>query len=274
MSLGKNISRRRNELGWTQELLAEKMDVSFQTVSLWELDESLPATQKLEHLAEVLNVRLDRLFSETENSWEYRDRIFDAEHMHTFLKSAAAVKGYTQTLAALDRIREWHAGQMRKNNRGEATVPYVTHPLTLACQALAMRIDTDDVLAALLLHDAVEDCDIRPDELPAGETVRKAVSLVSYNTYPGPKSEIKATYYANILTDPLACLVKCMDRCNNLSEMAIGFSTEKMKTYITETEKYVLPVLKKLKECPEYNDAAWQLQYQIVSYLEIYKRLV
>ena len=274
MSLGKNIARRRNELGWTQEQLAEKMDVSFQTVSYWELDESLPATQKLEHLAEVLNVRLDRLFSETEDNWVYRDRLFDADHMYTFLKSAAAVKGYTQTLAALNGIREWHAGQYRKNNSGEETVPYVTHPLTLACQALALKIDTDDVLAALLLHDVAEDCGVPPEELPVGETVKKAVSLVSYNTYPGPKSEIKGTYYANILTDPLACLVKCMDRCNNLSTMAMGFTAKKMKTYVRETEKYVFPVLKKLKECPEYNNAAWQLQYQIMSYLEIYKRLV
>ena len=274
MSLGKNIARRRNELGWTQEQLAEKMDVSFQTVSYWELEESYPATQKLEPLAKVLNTRLDRLFTEPEDSWEYRDRFFDADHMFTFLKSAATVKGYPQTLAALNGIRGWHAGQYRKNNNGEETVPYVTHPLTLACQALSLRIDTDDVLAALLLHDVVEDCNVAPDELPVGETVRKAVSLVSYNTYPGPKSEIKATYYANILTDPLACLVKCMDRCNNLSTMAMGFTVDKMKTYVRETEKYVLPVLKKLKECPEYNSVAWQLQYQITSYLEIYKRLI
>ena len=274
MSLGKNIAKRRNELGWSQEQLAEKMDVSFQTVSYWELEGTLPTTQKLERLAQVLGVRLDRLFAGAEDGWEYREMLFDPEHMYTYVKSAAAAKGYPQTLAALNGIREWHAGQYRKNNRGEETVPYVIHPLTLACQALALGIDTDDVLAAVLLHDVVEDCGVRAEDLPVGDAVKKAVSLVSYNTYPGDKSEIKGTYYANILTDPLACLIKCMDRCNNLSTMAMGFSAEKMKTYVRETEKYVMPVLKKLKECPEYNSAAWQLQYQIVSYLEIYKRLI
>ena len=274
MSLGKNIAKRRNELGWSQEQLAEKMDVSFQTVSYWELEETLPTTQKLERLAQVLGVRLDRLFAEAEDGWEYREMLFDPEHMYTYVKSAAAAKGYPQTLAALNGIREWHAGQYRKNNRGEDTVPYVIHPLTLACQALALGIGTDDVLAAVLLHDVVEDCGIRAEDLPAGDTVKKAVSLVSYNTYPGDKSDIKGMYYENILSDPLACLIKCMDRCNNLSTMAMGFSAEKMRTYVRETEKYVMPVLKKLKECPEYNSAAWQLQYQIVSYLEIYKRLI
>ena len=274
MSLGKNIAKRRNELGWSQEQLAEKMDVSFQTVSYWELDETVPTTQKLGRLAEVLGVRLDRLFAEKEDEWEYRERYFDPDHMYTFLKSAASVKGYTQTLAALNGIRKWHAGQYRKNNKGEETVPYVIHPLTLACQALAMGIDTDEVLAALLLHDVVEDCGVKVEDLPAGDAVKKAVSLVSYNTYDGPKSKIKETYYANILSDPLACLVKCMDRCNNLSTMAMGFKPEKMKTYVYETEKYVMPVLQKLKECPEFNNAAWLLKYQIVSYLEIYKRLI
>ena len=274
MSLGNNIAKRRNELGWSQETLAEKMDVSFQTVSYWELGETLPTTQKLERLAHLLDVRLDRLFTEAEDGWEYRKMLFDPEHMYTYLKSAAAARGYTQTLAALNSIREWHAGQYRKNNRGEETVPYVIHPLTLACQALALGIGTDDVLAAVLLHDVVEDCGIRAEDLPAGDAVKKAVSLVSYNTYPGDKNEIKGMYYENILSDPLACLIKCMDRCNNLSTMAMGFTAEKMRTYVRETEKYVMPVLKKLKECPEYNNAAWQLQYQIVSYLEIYKRLI
>lgn len=45
--------------------------------------------------------------------------------------------------------------------------------------------------------------------------------------------------------------------------------TDKMRTYIRESEIFLMPVLKRLKECPEYNSAAWQLQYQIVSYLEI-----
>lgn len=274
MSLGKNIGHYRNAMGWTQAQLAEKMNVSFQTVSYWELDTFVPELQKLQRLAELFNVRIDRLLADTEDEWEYRDRFFDPDRMFTFLKSTAAAKKYKQTLAVLNNLRQWHAGQTRQNNMGPETVPYVIHPLTLACQALAMQIDTDDVLAALLLHDVVEDCGVQLDELPVGDTVKKAVRLVSYNTYPGPKKEIKATYYANILTDPLACLVKCMDRCNNLSTMAMGFTTDKMRTYVRESEIYLMPVLKRLKEFPEYNSAAWQMQYQIVSYLEIYKRLL
>ena len=115
-----------------------------------------------------------------------------------------------QTLQALPLMREKHEGQVRKG-MVEST-PYRVHPLTLACHALAMGIGDDDVLAALLLHDVVEDTDQRLEELPVNDRVKEAVQLVSYNTYPGEKKTIKPVYYQKIANCPLASLVKFIVR--------------------------------------------------------------
>lgn len=66
-----------------------------------------------------------------------------------------------------------------------------------------------------------------------------------------------------------------MDRCNNLSTMAMGFTREKMVTYLSDTEKWVLPLLKEFKNVtPLWSNAAWLLQYQMVSLMETIKRLL
>lgn len=56
-----NLSRRRRELGLTQEQLAKRMNVSAQAVSKWEKN-SFPDAAVLPRLSRVLNIPLDRLF--------------------------------------------------------------------------------------------------------------------------------------------------------------------------------------------------------------------
>ncbi len=272
MSIGTNIAAARRAMGLTQEQLAERLNVSFQAVSTWERDESLPDIARLRQLSQALRISLDALFREEERSWVLKSPYSDPDRMYTFLKARLQSAGMTQSLRALPLMRAKHEGQFRRAMTG--TVPYRVHPLTLACHALAMGLEDDDLIAALLLHDVIEDTDTAPEELPVGERVRKAVCLVSYNTYPGEKDSIKPVYYENIAADPLASLIKCIDRCNNLSCMADGFSRKKMATYIIETEKWILPLLTIVKSVPEWNSAAWLLQYQITALLETFKRLL
>ena len=65
MSLGKNIQYLRR-LSWnmTQEDLAEKLGVSRQTVSKWELDAAQPEIDKAIELCNIFNCSLDHLFRE------------------------------------------------------------------------------------------------------------------------------------------------------------------------------------------------------------------
>ena len=81
-------------------------------------------------------------------------------------------------------------------------------------------------------------------------------------------------YYTNISTNPKAALVKCIDRCNNLTTMSWGLSRDRIYRMIIETEKCYPKLLKVIKDTPKYNDAAFLLKYQIESMLDIYKRLM
>ena len=272
MSLGTQISIYRKKQNLTQTQLAEDVDVSFQSVSAWERDEYQPDIAHLKALARVLNTSVGVLVEEFEKPcWATDERYFSEKHMYTFVRSAALTMGLSQTLHVLPHVKRWHNGQLRD---GAQAVPYIIHPLTMVCHALAMGITDDDVLSTILLHDVVEDCGVKIDELPANETVREAVQLLSYPA-DVDKAKIKPDYYARIQENSIACLVKCLDRCNNLSTMAIGFSREKMATYVQETEKYVFPLLKQLKDVwVQYNNASWLLSYQIKSLLATFQQLL
>ena len=52
----------REERGWSQDFLAEKADVSRQTVSNWENDKVQIDAEKLKRLAEVFGVGMDELY--------------------------------------------------------------------------------------------------------------------------------------------------------------------------------------------------------------------
>lgn len=65
MSLGKNLQYlRRLRKNMTQEDLAEKLSVSRQTVSKWEMDSALPEMEKAIELCRIFNCSLDNLFRE------------------------------------------------------------------------------------------------------------------------------------------------------------------------------------------------------------------
>ena len=61
MEIGKTIKQHRAELGWSQEVLAEKAYVSRQTVSNWETDKSYPDVHSLLILSDLFGVSLDEL---------------------------------------------------------------------------------------------------------------------------------------------------------------------------------------------------------------------
>lgn len=69
MSFGNNLQfMRRMHNGMTQEELAEKMGVSRQTISKWEMDTSFPEMEKAVVLSEIFNCSLDEMFKDNMNS--------------------------------------------------------------------------------------------------------------------------------------------------------------------------------------------------------------
>ena len=61
MMFSNQLSKLRKEMKITQELLAEKCDVSRQAVAKWERGESLPSIYKLIEIADLFQVSLDEL---------------------------------------------------------------------------------------------------------------------------------------------------------------------------------------------------------------------
>lgn len=61
MKIGQNIMMARKRLGISQEELANKLEVTRQSISLWETDQTVPTLDKLQSIATILNISLDEL---------------------------------------------------------------------------------------------------------------------------------------------------------------------------------------------------------------------
>ena len=60
-SLGQSLTRARKKQGLTQEQVGEKLGVSRQTISKWELDETLPDSRQAKELSRLYETTLDDL---------------------------------------------------------------------------------------------------------------------------------------------------------------------------------------------------------------------
>lgn len=280
--IGRSIADARKKAGLSQEKLAEKVGISEQTISKWENGHTLPDIESLMRIAEATNMPYSYFLDSGKGKKEaealaVRARLFHEDNMFTRLRSLALSENLSESYKALHYIRERHAGQFRKQGKfTREHVQYINHPLLMACQAHAFGIRDDRLLAAILLHDVVEDTGVTKEELPFSEEVREIVGLVSFFVPPGQtKEEAKRDYYRKIAENPKACVVKVIDRCNNVSTMSASFRREKILEYIVETEVYVLPLTTVLKDhYPEYSDLAFLVKYQIVSVLESIKNLI
>ena len=271
--IGERIRKARLARGFSQEKLGELLGVSFQAISSWETGKFIPDSSHLTALSAALDLSLDALFAETEKNWELKPINFEVDHMFTFVKGRAQMLHLSQTLAVMELLRPAHGAQMRRSRNG-FDCSYMVHPLTMACHALAMGLQDDDVLAAALAHDMVEDAQMDPEKLPVGDRVREAVRLVSKNMMDHTGADWEERYFACIRENPLACMVKCLDRINNLAGMADAFTRKRMIRYTEETDRYYPALLQVIKKVPEWNDAWWLMRYQMMTMTEAFKRLL
>ncbi|MBR4462496.1 MAG: helix-turn-helix domain-containing protein [Erysipelotrichaceae bacterium] len=271
IDIGSRIAGARKDCLKTQAEVAENLDVTFQAVSLWERGESLPDTENLINLADLLEVSVSALVEDRgPYVFETHDKIFDWEHMVTFVKHTAKAYGMRNTTKALPFAIKAHEGQYRK----KSNIPYIYHPLNLACHCFALDIRDDAIVAACLLHDTVEDCGCTYADLPVDDETKELVRLMTHEKDDDKRDKILRDYYKGLASNPKAAFIKCLDRCNNLTTMSWGLNRGRIYWYIRETEKYIPALLKVIKNEPEFNNAAWLLQYQIESMLDIYKRLM
>lgn len=170
----------------------------------------------------------------------------DPGRMYTFLRGYVTGGSLEQSIVALTYARRKHFGQER-----DGGVPYVAHPLRMACYLINLDlsyIDKDQLISAALLHDICEDCNIRPNDLPVSEDVRRIVKYLTIMPFPGEeKMETKRRYFTEMLECPEAMVIKGADRIDNLSTMA-DFTIERIVKNVNETKFFLLPYLKTAKE--------------------------
>lgn len=69
MTLGEKIYKLRNDSGFSQGDLAEKLDVSRESVSKWENNSAVPELEKLIKLSEIFNITLDELVKDEKSDY-------------------------------------------------------------------------------------------------------------------------------------------------------------------------------------------------------------
>lgn len=146
---------------------------------------------------------------------------------------------------------EKHKGAMRKNKE-----PYILHPIAVT-QILADLGFESDLVAAALLHDVVEDCDVTVEYLMerfgkiVADTV-DALSAVNVITSGDPEMEKKdidvlsdVKLLNEIEKNPKAIYVKIADRIHNLTTI-VAFPYTKQRAKAQHTREILIPLARKM----------------------------
>lgn len=97
MVLADKIIRLRKKYGWSQEELAEKMNVSRQAVSKWEATQTTPDLEKILQLSALFGVTTDYLLKDEIEDEEYTDDANDTNVKRLSLSDANAFIEWRKT---------------------------------------------------------------------------------------------------------------------------------------------------------------------------------
>ena len=189
-------------------------------------------------------------------------RAFPAPVQHSVAAANAAAASFATLTASLDylgpagieQVRqayrfadEAHLGQLRAN--GE---PYITHPIAVAAQCAAWKLDAQALMAALL-HDAIEDCGVTKPELidrfgtPVAELVDGLTKLdkLTFNTREENQAESFRKMLLAMARDVRVILIKLADRTHNMRTMA-DMPRQKWGRIASETLEIYAPIAHRL----------------------------
>lgn len=126
---------------------------------------------------------------------------------------------------ALEAAREAHAGQIRNGSGG---MPYIDHPVTVA-ELLAEHGFPDEVLAAALLHDVVEESDTEVGDIRArfGEPVGALVGALTDAEEIHPYGRRKDAHRAGVEeAGPDALAIYAADKLANIRALRRVYASE------------------------------------------------
>ncbi len=156
--------------------------------------------------------------------------------MDTYLKFRSAAYAF---------IKQLSGDEMRYVSPIE-NQPYWTHLMNVHNFLIIKGEDDYEVLLAALLHDTLEDYNVKYSDLKKQFTKRVAdiVLLITKTRDWNAK-----TFYKKIMEnkDPAGCKIKIADRIDNvLTNNCYSADIEKNKKYYAETVKYFVPMAKRV----------------------------
>jgi guanosine-3',5'-bis(diphosphate) 3'-pyrophosphohydrolase len=140
-------------------------------------------------------------------------------------KIEAAAERSPLVRAALAQAREDHAGQVRN---GAGGMPYIEHPMRVA-ELLDEHGYREEVLAAALLHDVVEDSETDLDELREkfGDEVAGLVGALTDDQSIESYRERKAEHRERVAAaDTEALAIYAADKLTNTSTLNAAYEDE------------------------------------------------
>jgi GTP pyrophosphokinase len=148
---------------------------------------------------------------------------------------------------AYTMAEEYHRGQKRSSGED-----YIIHPLNVTATLVKLRMDLESIMAGLL-HDVVEDCDAKPEEIEKdinGNVAALVVGLtkiskIKFKTREESQAENFRKMVVAMAKDIRVIIVKLADRMHNMRTLQY-VSEEKQKKIAQETLDIYVPLASRL----------------------------
>lgn len=144
MQFGNKIRTLRKEKGLSQEALANQLHISFQAISKWENDLSLPDITLLPHIATIFGVSIDALFEQNEIESEKIKINEIIRHAFSYRESDPLIS----RKILLEGLNHYPANQDLLNNLLYVT-DYTNYPDETISIALPLAEKTNDLAIKL-----------------------------------------------------------------------------------------------------------------------------
>lgn len=179
-------------------------------------------------------------------------------------------RGYLRAARALEYALNYHKGK-----RKDGFTPEFYHQLSMAHYARVFEpllIHKEETYGTIFLHDIPEDYYVSHEELKAlfGEMMADAAMQLSKND--GDRKMSNDEYFRFMHKCPIVSVCKGVDRINNFQTMVNVFSGKSQLGYISETEFFILPMLKKAKRLLQEQEAIYEnMKVMLLNQLEFVK---
>ena len=163
----------------------------------------------------------------------------------------------------VEQALRWAAKCHRHHHRKGSDLPYITHPVSAALFLIRAGIDDDEILAAAMLHDVVEDTDCSI-EILASQFPSRVVTLVAamterHHDEDGRKrtwQERKTEHLQHIAAEPWeARAIVLADKLHNLGSMVFDLDNgEELWSRFTSSPERTLWYYREMIAAAEQGD--------------------